>query len=82
MLRPLGLATTKPAGRLSVNASPVSGVVFGFCMLKVSEVVPFRGIWDTPNCLVMVGGASTVRLAEAVLPVPPLIEFTGPVVLV
>src|SRR5258708_20355923 len=34
------------------------------------------------NDLVMVGGEATVRLAVAVLPVPPLVELTEPVVLV
>jgi len=32
--------------------------------------------------LVMLGGLATVRLALAVLPVPPLVEVTAPVVLV
>jgi hypothetical protein len=35
-----------------------------------------------PNALVIDGGAATVRSAEAVLPVPPLVELTLPVVLV
>ena len=35
-----------------------------------------------PNALVIVGGVATVKLAEAVLPVPPLVEVTFPVVLV
>src|SRR5437899_1730407 len=34
-VRPFGVATTRPAGRLSVNATPVSAtVVFGLVMLN------------------------------------------------
>ena len=51
-------------------------------MVKVSEVVPFSGIVLAPNCLVMDGGEATVKSAVAVLPVPPLVEVTFPVVLV
>src|SRR6476646_5881398 len=76
-------ATTRPAGRLSVNAIPVSEVVvFGLEMLKVSDVVPFSGITAAPKALVMVGGVATLKFAEAVFPVPPLVEVTLPVVLV
>src|SRR6201999_685962 len=71
LLIPLGVATTNPAGKLSVNASPVSArLVFGFVMLKVSEVVPFNGMLAAPNALVMLGGVATVKFAVAVLPVP------------
>src|SRR5437868_13979431 len=51
-------------------------------MVKVSEVVPLSGIAAAPNSLVIEGGEATVKLAEAVLPVPPLVEVTLPVVLV
>ena len=76
-------ATTKPAGKLSVNAIPLNAtVVFGLVTVKVSDVVPFSGIEAAPNALTMPGGDATVRLAVAVLPVPPLVEVTAPVVLV
>ena len=76
-------ATTRPAGRLSVNAMPVNEVlVFGLEMLKVSDVVPFSGITAAPKALVMVGGVPTLKFADAVLPVPPFVEVTFPVVLV
>jgi hypothetical protein len=76
-------AITSPAGKLSVKAIPFSvKFVFGLLMVKVSEVVPFSGIAAAPNTLVMDGGVATVKLAEAVLPVPPLMEVTLPVVLV
>jgi hypothetical protein len=34
------------------------------------------------KALPILGGAMTVRVAEAVLPVPPLVEVTAPVVFV
>src|SRR6266849_1812902 len=43
--RPFGVATTRPAGRLSVNATPVSATLtFGLVMVKLKLVVPFSGI--------------------------------------
>src|SRR5215813_14811672 len=48
-------ATTSPAGRLSVNANPVSvTLLFGLLMLMVSKVVPFNGIFVGANGLVTV----------------------------
>ena len=83
LFNPLGVATTNPAGRLSVKAIPVSArVVLGFWMVNVNDVVPFNGMLAAPKALVMVGGVATVKLAEAVLPVPPLVELTAPLVLV
>src|SRR5689334_20391007 len=83
LLRVGGVATTSPAGRLSVKATPVSErLVFGLLMVKVSEVVPFSGIVAAPKAFVIVAGVATVRFAVAVLPVPPLVEVTLPVVLV
>jgi hypothetical protein len=76
-------AITSPAGKLSVKAIPFRvTLVFGFWILNVNEVVPFSGICAAPNNLVMDGGEATVKFAEAVLPVPPLVEVTLPVVLV
>src|SRR4029077_15469866 len=45
LVRPFGVATTNPAGRLSVKATPLI-VRFAFVLLsvKVRLVVPFRGI--------------------------------------
>jgi len=83
LFKALGVATTRPAGKLSVKAIPVRlRLVFGFWMVNVNEVVPFRGISAAPNTLVIEGGVATVKLAVAVLPVPPLVEVTFPVVLV
>jgi hypothetical protein len=51
-------------------------------IVKLNDVVAFTGIDETPNALVIVGGDATVMLAVAVLPVPPLVEVTLPVVFV
>jgi hypothetical protein len=81
---PFGVATTKPAGKLSVKATPVSATVFtaGLVIVKLKDVEPFSGMLDAPNDFAITGALATVRLAEAVLPVPPLVELTVPVVLV
>src|SRR5215471_7949132 len=75
-------ATTSPAGRLSVNANPVSvTLLFGLLMLMVSRVVPFSGMLVGANVLVTLGGAATVKVAVLlVAPVPPFVELTAPVV--
>ena len=76
-------ATTTPAGRLSVNATPLRALnVLGFVMVKLNVLLLFNAMLMGLNDLVMVGGATTVTLADAVLPVPPLVELTAPVVLV
>src|SRR5258708_20442414 len=83
LFRLFGFATTNPAGRLSVKAIPLSATfVFGLLMVNVSDVVPFNGICAAPKALAIVGGLATVRFDVAVLPVPPLVEVTLPVVLV
>jgi hypothetical protein len=80
---PLGVATKIFAGSVSVNATPVSAAVFaaGFVIVKVSEVVPLGGMFETPKDLLMEGGASTARFADAVPPVPPFVDVSAPVVL-
>jgi hypothetical protein len=76
-------ATTRPAGKLSVNASPVAAApVLGFWMVNVNDVVPLSGMLAAPNAFWIVTGEATLRLAEAVLPVPPLVDVTFPVVFV
>src|SRR5258708_15590077 len=83
LVNPFGVATTSPPGRVSVNATPVSGMVLaaGLVMVKVSEVDAFSGMLAAPKDFVIVGGVATDRLAVAVFPVPPLVELTLPVVL-
>jgi hypothetical protein len=79
----LGVATTRPAGKLSVNATPLSAtLVFGLLIWKLNVLLPFTAMLVGLNDLVIEGGEATVRLAVAVLPVPPFVELTFPVVLV
>jgi hypothetical protein len=83
LVKAFGVAITSPAGRLSVNASPVSAsAVFGFVTLNVREVEPLSEMLAAPKAFVIVGGVATVRLAVAVFPVPPFVEVTLPVVFV
>ena len=80
---PFGVATTNPAGKVSVNATPASVTEFaaGLETVKVRDVVPFNAIVAAPKALLMEGGATTAKFAEAVPPVPPFVEVTAPVVL-
>ena len=83
LLKPGVDATTSPAGRLSTKARPLSAVLtFGFWIEKTSMVEPFSGMVAAPNAFAMVGALITARLAEEVLPLPPLVDVTFPVVLV
>jgi len=78
------LATVRPVGSVSLNATPVRAIVLedGFVIVNVSEVVPFSTIALGLNALAIDGGPPTVRFADAVFPVPPLVEDTVPVVFV
>jgi len=81
---PTGAAFTKtPAGRVSVNPMPVSGMLlFGLVIRNVSVLLLFTGMLVGLKDLTMLGGAATISVAEAVRPVPPLVELTAPVVFV
>src|SRR5579859_3618747 len=76
----VGATTSVPVveGSVSLNATPVrspGAVRLGLLMVKVSVVMPFSGMLTAGlNALLMVGGATTVRVALAVLPVPPFVE--------
>jgi hypothetical protein len=75
--------TLNPGGSMSVNPTPVSvAVVLALVMVNVRVDVPPTGIAVGLNALLIEGGPTTVMLAEAVLPVPPLVELTLPVVFV
>src|SRR5215471_10488880 len=67
-------------GSVSLKATPVrspAAVVFGLLMVKVSVEVPFSGmLTEGLNALLIVGGATTVRLAVPVLPVPAVVSLT------
>ena len=79
---PFGVATTRPAGRLSETAIPVSAIaLFGFVIVNVRLVEVLSGMLDSPKAFVIVGGVATVTVADAVPPVPPFVELTLPVVL-
>lgn len=83
LVRPLGVATTRPVGSESVKATPVSPVVFaeGLVMVRVRDVTPLGAMLEAPKDLTIDGGATTVRLAVLlVAPVPPSVEVTVPVV--
>ena len=76
LVRLAGVATTRPAVRLSVNATPFSvKFVLGLLMVNVRLVAPFSGMLAAPNALAMVGALITVKLAEEVLPVPASVEL-------
>lgn len=80
------VATCRPVGKLSLTARPVRVTVLPVGFVMVSVIVVFEpvptGMLLAANDLVMVGGISTARVAEAVPPVPPFVELTLPVVLV
>ena len=76
------VATVRPAGNVSENATPVNAVpVFEFVIVKVRVVVPFNGIVVAPKDLLIEGGTTTVIEALAVFPVPPFVDVTFPVML-
>src|SRR5262249_3503053 len=77
------LATVRPAGKGSVNPTPViPRVALVLVIVKVRVVVPPTGTVAAPNALLIVGGVATVTVAVLlVVPVPPLVELTAPVVL-
>ena len=74
---PLGVEIIRPAGSVSLKATPVSATVaLGFVMVKLSEVEPFRGMLAAPNTFAIVGGATTVIDALEVFPVPAAVSET------
>src|SRR5438034_1192415 len=81
-VRPFGVATKRPAGRLSVKPTPVSVVdVFAFVMVNVREAVPLIGMRAAPNALLIAGGNATVMLADALPPIPASVDDTRLVML-
>src|SRR5258708_36272824 len=81
-VRPLGVATIRPAGRVSVKPTPESEEPeLGLVMVKLRvEVLPCAMVVGL-NDLPMVGGATTSRFADAVSPLPPSVEVTALVTL-
>jgi hypothetical protein len=73
--------TVMPAGKGSLTVTPVRATVLaaGLVMVMVIVEVPFTGMPAAlePKALVMVGGATTVKVAVLdVPPVPSLVELT------
>src|SRR5262249_22065539 len=81
---PFGVPTTRPAGRVSVNAIPLSAVAtFGFVSVKERVVVAFSAMLPAPNALLKFGEVTAATLMVAVLlvaPVPTWVEEIAPVV--
>jgi hypothetical protein len=69
-VRPLGVDTISPDGRVSVNASPVSGSVFGFVSVKLRAVgAKNNSTSESAKALVILGGINTtVSVAVAGAP--------------
>ena len=60
---PLGADTTRPLGRVSVNATPASAVpVFGLVRVKVSVLAPLSGTEVGLKALAIDGGAMTMAV--------------------
>ena len=73
----LGVETTNPAGKVSVKAMPVKPPTeFGFVTIKPRLVLPPTPRVAAPKLFMIVGGLTTVTLAVAVFPVPPLVDVT------
>src|SRR5260370_1415649 len=72
-----------PPGKVSVNPTPLSELaVLGLVTVKVKLVLPFNGMFAAPNALLIVGGATTVRVAVLlVAPFPDSVELIVLVVL-
>ena len=61
------LATVSPAGKVSVNPTPVSGTVLaaGFFREKVKTEFPPAAIETGAKTLLIIGGAITVSVSQA-----------------
>ena len=85
LLKVNGLATCMPLGNESVKATPVMATLLpvGLVIVMVRvEVPPGKVMVVGLNDLLTVGGARKLTVAVFdVVPVPPLVELTLPVVL-
>src|ERR1700689_4972948 len=60
LVRPLGVLTISPVGRVSLNSIPVRVVpAFGLVTVKVRLVEPLRAIVGAPKALASEGGPTT-----------------------
>lgn len=78
---PVGVLMNIPVGSVSEKATPVKAVDgFGFVMVNTNGVVPPMGMGSMVKSFEIAGGETTFKVAEAVFPVPPLVEVTGSLV--
>ena len=77
-VRPLGVATSRPAGRLSEKPTPLIVAGFGLTTVKVKVVLKPTATLGAPNTLLIVSEPRTVMLAVPGAPSPAL-DATGPV---
>jgi hypothetical protein len=71
VVKPFGVEITKPAGNVSVKATPVRFTTgSGFASVRVKVVVLSSGMLTSPKLLLMVGGIATFNVAVAVFPLP------------
>jgi hypothetical protein len=83
LVKPLGLATIRPVGSISLNPTPVSVIaVFGLVIVKLTVVEPPGTIFFGEKLLLIVGGNATEICALAPLPVRDSLELTPLVVFV
>ena len=79
---PLGVETTRPEGKPSVKLIPVRVVaVFGFVMVKLSEVVALSATVDAPKDLLIEGGDVTcgkaISVTKALVHAPAQLDWKG-----
>lgn len=67
---PFGVATTRPAGKVSVKLTPVRFMPRPAKISNVRVVFPFTGIAGTPNFFVKLGGLGMITLMLAVAEAP------------
>jgi hypothetical protein len=85
LLSSFGKAISRPVGKVSVNAIPVSvrlvfGSLFGLLMVKLNRVVPSGATVSGRKSLLIVGGRNgltvTVAAAEGALMQPLAVSVT------
>ena len=71
-VRPFGVETTSPAGKVSVNPTLLNDrLEFGFARSKVSDVLPLSATLAEPKAFEIVGGSLTGGGALPEEPPPP-----------
>jgi len=72
------VATTTPAGKLSMKATPLNALaVFGLVIVKLKVLLPFNATLVGVKPLLIVGGDTTVMLALETPLMPPSVEVTA-----